>query len=306
MKILSKLCHSFIIIWEYEIMDTLKNINILTKPNYSYLLKQISQLPDSLDIIGNMPPETHKYLCVVGSRSYSSYGKDACEQLIAGLSGYPIVIVSGLAFGIDSIAHEAALKAGLVTISFPGSGLGTDVLYPQKHINLAQRIVEAGGALLSPLKRNQEATIWTFPTRNRIMAGISHATLIIQADKKSGTLLTAGNALEFNRDVLVVPGSIYSPLSYGPHKLLRDGAIAITSSEQILEVLGFEMSDKNNDTDVSLSDDEKRILEKITEPIDRDSLIRKLELPAGFVNAILIELELKKIIAERQGVLMLN
>ncbi len=292
-------------------MDIFNDIKIIYKEDYPFLLKQISQLPKSLDIIGTMPPETYKYLCVIGSRKYSSYGKDVCEKLITGLAGYPVVIVSGLALGIDSIAHEAALKAGLKTIAFPGSGLNKEIIYPLRHINLAQRIVEAGGALLSQFKRNQEASIWTFPTRNRIMAGISHATIVIQADKKSGTLLTASNALEFYRDVLIVPGSIYSPLSYGPHTLLRDGAIAITSSEEILEALGIEIYDKEKGIDsesfkLTLSSDEKIILEKISAPIERDELIRLLDFPTSYANALLIELELKGIIAERQGLLMIN
>jgi len=312
-------------------MDILDNITTLRKEQYPYLLHQISRLPRSMDMIGTMPPETYKYLCVVGSREHSSYGKDVCEQLIAGLTTYPIVIVSGLALGIDSIAHEAALRAGLKTIAFPGSGLNTDVIYPPTHIYLARKIIESGGTILSPFKRDQIGAQWTFPVRNRLMAGISHATLIIEADEDSGTLLTAGNAGEFNRDVLTVPGSIFSPLSHGPHTLLRDGAIAVTSSEDILEALGLkakavatekdrglfdqntnENNSENNPhmtipstSDLILSLDEKSILEKMIKPVERDELIRSLTLPVGYINALLIELELKNIITERQGLLMI-
>ncbi len=295
-------------------MDQLQNIKTITEYEYPYLLKQISQLPEMMEIIGNLPPETAKYLCVVGSRSYSSYGKEACEKLISGLADYPIVIVSGLALGIDSVAHESALRAGLKTIAFPGSGLDIYVLYPTQHINLARRIVESGGTLLSPFKRNQGATLWTFPLRNRLMAGMCHATLIIEAGEKSGTLLTANNALEFGRDVLVIPSSIFLPSSKGSNRLLREGATAVTSSQDILEALGFDnestsvtSSEKNVKNqklfEPNLTQDEKNILDKLTAPAQRDELIRDSRLPAGFVNAILTELELKGVITEKQGMI---
>ncbi len=318
-------------------MDPLKNIVTLKKEDYPFLLKQLARLPETMEMIGAMPPETHKYLCVVGSRAYSSYGKDVCEKLIAGLAGYPIVIVSGLAIGIDSIAHEAALKAGLKTIAFPGSGLGLYTIYPQTHIGLARRIVEAGGTLLSPFPRNMTGVYWAFPTRNKLMAGISSATLVIEAEEKSGSLITANDTSKISRDLLVVPGSIFSPTSQGSNELLRNGGIAVTSSEEILEVLGlgdkapgiepskgrslFERSDSVASSadlvkgpipgafmtfNTILSPDEKLILEKLAVPIQRDDLIRELNLPAGFVNAVLIELELKGVIAERQGLLMVN
>ncbi|MES2314867.1 MAG: DNA-processing protein DprA [Patescibacteria group bacterium] len=295
-------------------MDPLNNIVTIQKENYHFLLKQLDKIPDSMEMIGTMPPETYKYLCVVGSRAYSSYGKEACEKLISGLAGYPVVIVSGLAIGIDSIAHEAALKADLKTIAFPGSGLDTTILYPAQNIGLARRIVEAGGALLSPFPRNLEGVYWAFPVRNKLMAGISNAVLLIEGAEGSGSLLTADDAGEFGRDLLTVPGSIFSPLSHGPHKHLRDAAIAVTCSEHILEALGLTKNDSNKTPSVtnqnlfgdSLSSDEKQILEKMKAPIQRDELIRSLDLPAGYVNALLIELELKGIISERQGLLMIN
>ncbi|HTK33107.1 MAG TPA: DNA-processing protein DprA [Candidatus Paceibacterota bacterium] len=295
-------------------MDPLHAITQLSKDNYHFLLKQLDKIPDSMEMIGAMPPETYRYLCVVGSRHNSSYGKEACEKLISGLAGYPIVIVSGLAIGIDSIAHEAALKAGLRTIAFPGSGLDISVLYPAQNIGLARRIVEAGGALLSPFPRHQEGVYWAFPVRNKLMAGISNAVLLIEGAEGSGSLLTAVDAGEFGRDLLTVPGSIFSPLSYGPHMHLREAAIAVTCSEHILEALGLVKEDSTrtqymtnqNLFGQSFSPDEKLILEKIKTPIERDELIRSLDMPAGFVNALLIELELKGIISERQGLLMVN
>jgi DNA protecting protein DprA len=330
-----------------EILDT---ISIIRKEQYPYLLQRITALPAQMDMIGTLPPETHRYLCVVGSRKYSDYGKEACEHVIAGLAGYPVVIVSGLAIGIDSIAHESALKAGLKTVAFPGSGLSKTVLYPYSRLHLARRIVEAGGALLSPFKRGQEGAFWTFPTRNKLMAGMCHATLIIEATAQSGTLLTAADTAEFGRDLLVVPGSIFSPSSIGSNALLRDGGTAVNCAEDVLEALGLQSIrnipsiirendstqsgtvtgtsshsfpvTKNNKSGTAastgdsttytnnllsfcstLSPDEKKLLEKMVKPIERDELIRTLDLPAGYVNALLIELELKGVVSERGGLL---
>jgi len=287
-----------------------REIKQLSREDYPYLLSRITQLPDFMEFIGKMPSETNKFLCVVGSHHHSQYGRDVCEKLIAGLAGYPIVIVSGLANGIDSIAHESALRAGLSTIAFPGTGLSENILGQARNYNLGRRIVESGGALISPFKRDQNGDIWTYPVRNRIMAGISHATLIIEASDKSGTLLTAGDAAKFNRDLLVVPGSIFSPLSKGANGLLREGGIAVTSSEDIIEALGLEIiagDEKEAATNqILFGDNEKLIADELKVPMSRDELIEKLELPAGYVNSLLIELELKEVIIEREGLLMVK
>jgi DNA processing protein len=212
----------------------------ISKNEYPLLLRQVERAPQFLDVAGTLPPDDYKYLCVIGARRYSSYGNQVCKALIEGLRGYPIVIVSGLAVGIDSLAHRYALESGLKTISFPGSGLSERSMYPSVHLNLALDIVEQGGALLSPFEPQQLGTRWTFPVRNELMAACSHATLIIESRQKSGTMITARAALNLGRDVLVVPGSIFSELSSGPHALLGDGATPITSSTDILRALGFE------------------------------------------------------------------
>ena len=288
--------------------DPTMKIEKITRDQYPFLLQQLNKLPESMDIIGSMPPETHRFLCVVGSRAHSSYGEEVCKKLIAGLSGYPIVIVSGMAIGIDSIAHEAALEAGLKTIAFPGSGLAPNVLYPPSKRPLARRIVEAGGALLSPFKTDQGATDWTFPTRNALMAGISNATLVIEAREESGTWSTIQAALDMHRDLLVVPGSIFSELSVKPLSLMKEGARPVTSSADILEALEFTGSPKEmaSMADGPLSPEEKNILEHLEAPISRDDLIRDLNLPAGYVNSVLVGLEMKGVITERQGQLMIN
>ena len=205
-----------------------------------------------------MPKGDAKFLCVVGSRKYTDYGKEACQKLIAGLRGHNIVIVSGLALGIDGIAHRAALDAGLTTIAIPGSGLNPSVLYPSSNRQLAEKIIESGGALISEFEPMFKATTYSFPQRNRIMAGISHATLIIEAEIKSGTLITSRLATEYNRDVATVPGSIFSKTSEGPNMLLRLGATPVSSSAHILETLGFKIEEDKTTKELELKKSVRR------------------------------------------------
>jgi len=288
--------------------------NKLYKKEYPFLLRQISRLPDSMDIIGKLPSDENKFLCVVGSRKFSEYGELVCRKIIKGLAGHPIVIVSGLAFGIDSIAHETALEAGLQTISFPGSGLSPDVLYPEQKRPLANRIVLSGGALLSSFPYEMQSTPWTFPVRNRLMAGVSHATLIIEAAKGSGTLITADYAAQFARDILTVPGSIFGSLSYGPHMLLRRGATPVTCSEDVLESLGFKVNRKDgmndalpNFAEMSLSADERTIVDCLKiENSSSNKLIEKTDFDSAKFNAIISELELRGVVTEKNGRYSLN
>jgi len=220
-------------------------ISQIAYPDYPVTLQNMKSPPKSLWMRGGWSsdlgahPDRHKFLCVIGSRVHSEYGAQAVRKLMKGLSGYPISIVSGLAIGIDSLAHEAALEAGLHCVAFPGSGLDWNIIYPQSRRDLAERIVIAGGALLSEWPATFPFTNWTFAARNRLMAGLSHATLIIEGNQGSGTLKTAEYAEKDGRDLLVVPGSIFSSLSYGPHMLYKRGAIPIFDSNDLLEALGF-------------------------------------------------------------------
>ena len=209
-------------------------IRELSKNEFPASLLEIPQPPKKLYVAGELPPEGSILLAVVGSRKYTSYGADACEKIIEGLSGYPIVIVSGLALGIDALAHKAALKAGLKTLAVPGSGIDSKVIYPRTNLSLAEEIVEKGGCLLSEYEPDFQASTWSFPARNRIMAGLSRAILVIEAGERSGTLITARLATEYNRDVYVIPNGIFSPGSQGSNKLLKQGAYPITESSDIL------------------------------------------------------------------------
>lgn len=277
----------------------------LEKNEFPPLLSEIPQPPQKLYLRGSLPPDGHKLLCVVGSRKYTSYGKDACEKLIAGLAGYPISIISGLALGIDSIAHTSALSAGLHTLAVPGSGLNDAVLYPASHRPLAHKILEAGGGLLSEFEPDFRATTFSFPQRNRLMAGMSHATLMIEGGEKSGTLVTARLTGEYNRDLLVVPGSIFSANSYGPHLFLRLGATPIRNSADILEALGFENT-RDAHIPENLTESEKKVLELLREPVPKETLLLALSLPIQEANVLLATMELRGLLYEHMGLLRAN
>lgn len=263
------------------------------------LLREIPDAPHSLYIRGALPAPGHTLLSVVGSRRMSSYGKDACEHLIRGLSGYPISIVSGLALGIDGVAHRAALNAGLHTVAVLGSGLEDQALYPASHRALARAILEAGGALVSEEAPDFKPRPESFPKRNRIMAGMSHAVLVIEATLHSGTLVTARLASDYNRDVFTVPGSLFSENTEGPHLLLSLGATPVRSASDILQGLGFE--EEMLPETGALTEDEARVHNALSEPRSRDELIRLLRLDTASANALLIGMELKGLIVERQG-----
>lgn len=279
------------------------DLKILEKENIPKILQEIPQPPKKFYIAGELPPEGTVCLCVVGSRKATNYGKDACRKLISGLQGYPIAIVSGLAIGIDSIAHETALANGLFPMAFPGSGISEKSLYPISNLRLAERIIEAGGCVISEFPPEMKAELYTFPMRNRLMAGISKASLIIEAQEKSGTLITARLALDYNREVLAVPGPINSENSKGVNKLIRGGATPITCSEDILEALGFKIDEtkKQESLFAEASEDEKKVLKLLADPQPRDDLIRLMNRPTAESNALLSIMEIKGLIKEELG-----
>jgi DNA processing protein len=284
----------------------LKNfeMNIINKDNIPEMLREIPDCPEKLYIQGKIPSKETKLLCVVGSRKYTQYGKDACEKIISGLRGYDITIVSGLALGIDGIAHRSALDAGLKTIAVPGSGLDDSVLYPSTHKNLAQKILETDGALISEFEPKFHATPYSFPQRNRIMAGMSHAVLVIEAEIKSGTLITSKFATEYNRDVLTIPGSIFSKNSEGPNMLIRLGATPIRKSEDVLEALGFKIDEEPQNLELKYSDcspEELLVVKILDTPKTKDDLIRELHMPTSKVCAIISIMEIKGLIKESMG-----
>jgi DNA processing protein len=306
-------------------------IGILRKSELPKLIAEMPGAPDYLYYCGDRRAlfmDGYKYLCVIGSRRYSEYGRRVCEWLIEGLRGTNTVIVSGMAIGIDSIAHKAAIANNLITIAVPGSGLQPDLIYPRMNIYIAEDILKNGGCLVSPFKPEQTATPWTFPVRNQIMAGLSHATLIIEGEEDSGTLITGFLSSDYNRDTLIVPGSIFSETSRGPHKLLRFGAQAITSQEDLLEALGYVVEKENNvnknGKSTNSSDnpstsnnknnlqkqspyenctpDELKIIKLLSsEPLHKDEIIRQTNLGVSRVHILISILETKMLVDQKFG-----
>ena len=280
------------------------DLQLLYPDDFPPLLREIPDAPKQLYVRGTLPSSGNKWLAVVGSRACTNYGRQVVKHLIEGLRGYPVVVVSGLAFGIDVEAHKAALDAGLQTVAVPGSGLDWNVLYPKSNHGVAKEILAAEGALLSEFKPDMKATNYTFPQRNRIMVGLSSATLIIEAKEQSGSLITARLATEYNRDLLCVPGSIFSEESRGTHQFLRLGATPVTSPEDILVALGIAKREgpaSLQELREDLSENEMRVILAIATPIPRDDLIRLLELPITEANILLSTMEIKGLIVEELG-----
>lgn len=281
-----------------------RDLKRLVQENFPPFLHEIPQPPKQLYVRGELPPTDWKWLAVVGSRALSSYGKQACDYLIEGIRGYPIVIVSGLAYGADACAHKAALNAGLPTVAVPGSGLDYSVMYPKAHVGLAKDIITAGGAHLSEFEPHEEARDFMFPTRNRIVVGLCSAVLIIEAKEKSGSLITAKLTTDYNRDLLVVPGSIFSATSKGTHQFLKLGAQAVTEPEDILKALGLETRKAADSASRSdLSGEERRVFEILAQPCTRDELLSQLDLPIQDANVLLSMMEIKGLIVEELGMI---
>lgn len=283
-------------------MDTVREMGAREFP---LLLREIPDPPKKLYYTGRLPDPDLVPLCVVGSRKFSAYGKMACERILGGLAGYPVSIISGLALGIDAIAHQTALAVGLHTVAIPGSGLSPKALYPAAHRSLAHRILASGGTLMSPFEPDFRAAVWGFPARNRIMAGMSKATLIIEAEERSGTLITARLALDYNREVFAVPGSIFSPTSRGTNALIRDGAAPVTEPADLISLLGFSLREDFKKSDArppDLSPDELLVWERLDAPRTRDELNSLTNISAPLLNTILSRLELSGAIKESGGV----
>lgn len=284
----------------------LKDMQELFPADYPKQLRELPDPPEKLWLRGELPPEGTKFLAVVGSRALSRYGREACDVLINGLRGYPISIVSGLALGADAAAHRAALGAGLHTIAIPGSGLDDSVIGPRTNLTLAHEILKAGGALVSENDPDHSAAPYDFPSRNRIMVGLAHTVLIIEAGPKSGTLITARLASEYNRDLICVPHRIGDPHGFGADLFLRLGATYVGKSEHILEVLGIPVREDDSDERIHsvlaiLTEPERLLYQLLEVPMTRDEVIRAATIPAHHALTMLISLELKGLAKEEFG-----
>ncbi len=280
-------------------------IRELARKEWPGELLEIPQPPERLWVRGALPPEGHKLLAVVGSRAMTRYGEEACQKLIAGLAGYPISIVSGLALGMDTCAHRAALAAGLHTLVVPGSGIDDSVLYPRSNRAFAKEILAAGGGFLSEYPPTTLSRVHFFPQRNRIMVGLADAVLIVEASNRSGTLITARLASEYNRDLLAVPHRIGDPHAFGPHLFIRLGAALVSEPLHILEALKIP---PRKDDDVlgasrasHLEGTEKEVWTLLATPMSRDEILRAAKSNAGEVLTALVSLELRGLLREEFG-----
>ena len=273
-------------------------------------LLTLHDIPEKIYIQGRLPEVTideyerlkPRILTIVGSRKNTNYGHDVLEKLINEISGEPIIIVSGLALGIDGIAHRKALKNNLTTIAIPGSGLDKKVIYPATHFSLSQEILETNGCLISELAPDTPAAQWTFPARNRIMSAFADAILIVEAEEKSGTLITARQSLELGRDIGAIPGSIFSSTSVGANSLIKDGATPITSREDLLELLHLPQNNEEKETlELLLTEDEQSVFELLVENVSRDELLIKSNLPMQRFLIAISNLEIKGYIQDTFG-----
>ncbi|MCK4539706.1 DNA-processing protein DprA [Candidatus Parcubacteria bacterium] len=283
----------------------------ITDNDYPRLLKEIYDPPYFFYYKGSIANINNFSIGVVGTRKYTNYGERAIEKIIYNLTKNNLNIISGLALGIDTLAHKACLNAKGKTIAVLGTGIDKQSFYPFTNRHLAEKIISEGGAIISEFPLGTEPLRYNFPQRNRIISGLSFGTLVIEAAEKSGALITARCACEQNREVFAVPGSIFSDMSIGPNELIKQGAKPITKADDILETL--DLKNINNYIEntkctpgafpaghplgkkiIAESEEEKIILEHLSlEAIHIDELIRLTKLNTSAISSTLIILEMK-------------
>lgn len=277
-----------------------ERIWILTEedPLYPSLLKEIHNPPVIIYGRGNprLLAEEKLRIAIVGTRKPSQYGVEATRKIASELVEQSIIIVSGLATGIDTEAHQAALNAKGNTIAVLGSGLDPISIFPPENVRLASRIEEVGSIVMSEYAPGTPAMKENFPLRNRIISGLSNGVVVVEARERSGALITARLALEQNRDVFAVPGSIFTSTAVGPLSLLQQGAKPVTSARDILAEFGIDIAQKQEHYRHSWNENEKAILEILEDPLDVDALKQRTKFATGTLIATLSTLELKGVI----------
>lgn len=262
-------------------------------PAYPQPLREIDSPPLVLYLWGDLLPQDRWAAAIVGTRRATPYGKAVARELAAGLAACGLTVVSGLARGIDGIAHQAALEAGGRTLAVLGSGV--DRIYPSEHRNLARAISQSGAVISDyPLGTSPEGI--NFPPRNRIISGLSLGVIVVEAGESSGALITADFALEQGRDVFAVPGRIYDRNSRGTNRLIQSGAIPVTSVEDVLEALNLEAVASATSPQLNLPEDaaERKVLQALgSDPVHIDELQARCALTIAEVTACLSMLELR-------------
>jgi len=294
---------------------------VFSDPEYPAGLREIPDPPLALYLLGRLLPEDRTAVAVVGSRHPTLYGKAAARRISGDLAAAGITVVSGMARGIDSHAHQAALEAGGRTVAVLGSGIL--VPYPRENRSLMERI-SASGAVLSEFPPDAPPEPFHFPRRNRIISGASLGTVVVEAAEESGSLITARSALDQGRDVFAVPGPVTSPLSRGTHRLIREGARLTESVKDILEELSIQLTipekrgikqnsvsggaDSRTEILPGGSDEERKVLTSLTDgtPKHPDDITAASNLPAQRVAAVLLSLEMKGVVRRDEGNLYLR
>ncbi|MCX6740993.1 MAG: DNA-processing protein DprA [Candidatus Parcubacteria bacterium] len=282
-------------IWETVEQQGLKLITFLD-PEYPPLLKEIYDWPPLLYVRGEMNWGDKPAVAIVGTRRHSPYGQQVAQELSAGLVRAGLVVVSGLAQGIDSEAHRAAVTAGGQTVAVLGTGLDWPAMTSRTKRELAEKIIDSGGAVITEFPCGMSGQPQNFPMRNRIISGLSLATIVVEAPEKSGALITARCALDQNREVFAVPGSIYNEHSYGCHKLIQDGARIITGVGDLLTALNIGNQEVvAPKVEINFENPEEAALWQLlsSEPVQIDYLITKSNLSSQTVNAVLALMEIK-------------
>jgi DNA processing protein len=269
---------------------------------YPPLLREIYDPPIVLYVRGKLEERDRHAIAMVGTRLSTMYGREACGRLAGQLAASGITVVSGGARGIDTAAHEAALRAGGRTIAVLGTGM--DIVYPAENIELFKRIAESG-AVITQFPFGRRGDKQSFPIRNRIVAGMTQGTIVVEANRSSGALITANFAAEYGRTVYAVPGRIDSPRSAGCHGLIKDGAQLCESAEDVLaEFSNFNYS-SNEQPELplpALTPAEQTIYNVLThEEMQQDAIIRRSELPPAQVSVALLQLEMKKLVQQHPG-----
>jgi DNA processing protein len=277
----------------------------LLDPEYPPLLRALPYPPAVLYVKGRVQVDTRRALGIVGTRRSSRYGRSVAERLAAGLAGCGLIIVSGLAVGIDAAAHRGALSVGGLTVAVLGSGFLHP--YPAENWALFEEIAERG-TLLSPFPLDLEPAKWTFPARNVVLAGLCRGVIVVEAPERSGALLTARAALDQGREVLAVPGNVTSAGSAGTNRLIRDGAVLVTSAAEILSefpdlaVLAPHSLGSDRSSPPSLSQVEQRVLDAISlEPVHIDDIIAGIGLTPAEAASTLFLLQMRGAIQEVEG-----
>lgn len=266
---------------------------------YPRLLKETADPPEQLFVRGEIPFGL-PVLAIVGSRKPTRYGMEVTEKLVRELVTHAeFCIVSGLAVGIDAVAHKTAMICGMKTVGVLGSGMDRASFFPLENWGLSEKIIETGGAVISEYPEGTPAMAHRFPERNRIIAGLSQGVVVIEAKERSGALITARLAVEENREVFAVPGSIFSLYSTGPNRLIQRGAKLITSAEDILDELNIPV--KKVDAAKELEGNEKILWELLAEETGVDELVEKSGFGAKDALTLLSMLELKRCVKKVGG-----